>query len=114
KRADDRARVCRKGCCPLLPVLCVPPAGRMRADVGLAAFVEGHRLSALDRLGGKLRLAMLDRVDPIEEEEPALARLRPSLVEAHRADRTEPHVAVPRPARGRARPEPAEPEHPAF
>src|SRR4051794_9637503 len=65
----------------------------MSLDVGVAAFVEGHRASLLKALRGPLSVALLDRVYSLVAQPTALLRLLARVGEAVERDRTETHLA---------------------
>src|SRR5262249_20063313 len=68
-RAELRIDVRYEGIRPLLSMLCIAPPGRVRVDVGLRTLSEYHRSCGLDLLRAILRLATLERVDLVNEQQ---------------------------------------------
>src|SRR4051794_3883522 len=62
--AEDRAAIGVERVHPLLAVLCVAPTRRVSLDVGIPAFVEGHRLRRFPRSLRLYRLSMFNWINP--------------------------------------------------
>src|SRR5438270_6000865 len=72
--AEMRIGIVLKRARPLRGVFLASPAGAVRGDIGLGAFLERHRVGGFELCGGALRSAVLDRVDAVEPQLAALPR----------------------------------------
>src|SRR5262249_29987870 len=80
-RAELRIDVRCEGIRPLLSMLCIAPPGRVRVDVALRALSECHRSCGLDLLRAILRLAALERVDLVNEQQTLCCGFLPRIGE---------------------------------
>src|ERR1700693_5452774 len=85
--AEHRIDVISQRAPPLLLASCRTPAGLMRLDVSLGAFLEAHSLGALAPRLSTCDASSFDRIDMIEPQFPAFLRLLAGFGERDRVER---------------------------